>query len=326
MMKRYLPILLFALGTAPAFTQKDAAGCEDHPLISRFPDAVIEWCEVQEFNEYHIAVGPQTGYKQIDDWISLEGKVYRIYYSVKGGATVSEVYQNYRNSIQRAGFEVLARGLHPERNVKKEVGGNTWMGTAYARNPFPTNTGMKLFTGSSTSAGMGYLAGKLPRPTGDVYVVLAAYQYSSDETVVLLDIVEEAPLEDGKITVDADYIAREIEAHGKVALYGIQFDFDKAVVRPESKPNLEAIAGYLQDHPEVSLYIVGHTDMKGTIGYNIGLSERRAQATAEALVNGYGIAAPRLEARGVGPLAPRSNNTSEKGRQLNRRVELVRKL
>lgn len=325
-MKYYMILPLLVLISAPLFSQTDISDCEDHPLITRFPAAAIEWCQTQAFNEYHIATGPQTGYKNIDDWIDLEGKVHRIYYSIRSGATMSEVYQNYRNAIQRAGFDILAQGLHPERNVRKDVGGNTWMGTAYAKNPLPTGSGVKLFQGSSSSAGMGYVAGKLSRPGGNVYVTLAAYQYSSEETVVLLDIIEEAPLDDGKVTVDADYIAHEIEANGSVALYGIFFDFNKAEVKAESKSDLDAIAAYLKQHPDVRLYVVGHTDMKGSLTYNLALSERRAQAVVEALVENYGISGPRLEGRGIGPLAPKSTNASEEGRRQNRRVELVKRL
>jgi len=325
-MKKQLLPLFFLLSVLSSLAQNDAAGCEDHPLISRYPGAELAWCETMAFNEYHVAVGPQTGYRTIDDWVDLEGKVYRLYYRITDGATMSEVYQNYRNAIQRAGFEMIAQGLHPERNVGKEVGGNTWMGTAFARNPIPTGSGVKLFQGSPTSAGMGYVAGRLSRPTGDVYAVLAAYQYSSEETVVLLDLIEEAPLDDGKVTVDIDYLARELETKGAVALYGIYFDFDQAVVKPESAETLEVIADLLKRDAQLQLYVVGHTDMKGALDYNLSLSERRARAVVDKLVSDYGIAAGRLEGQGVGPLSPRSANTSDGGRSKNRRVELVRKM
>lgn len=325
MHKLIISTFLFAAAMS-AQAQKDAGNCEDHSLITRYPGAVITWCEAQNFGTYHIATGPQTGYKNIDEWLTVEGRIYRIYYEIKGRATMSEVFQNYRNSMERSGLKILAQGLHPGRNVKKEVGGNSWMGTAYAKNPFPTNSGVMLFHGASDSGGMGYAAGKLTRPSGNVYVILAAYQHRSDETVVLLDIVEEAPLDDGKVTVDADYIAREIEANGTVALYGIFFEFDKAVIQSQSKPDLDAIAGYLKKHPKSKLYIVGHTDMKGSLTYNLTLSEKRAQAVADALVSNYGIARERLDPKGVGPLSPRSQNRDEAGRKLNRRVELVIKL
>ncbi len=326
-MKQKLNLLFFGILLCQiSFAQDDLAGCEDHPLITRFPEAKIGWCETQEFMEYHVATGKYAGYRAIDKWIDVEGKVQRIYYVVKSGATMSEVYQNYRNSITRAGFDILAKGLHPQRNVSKEVGGKTWLEAAYLKNPIPTNTGVALLRGSATSGGAGYVAAKLERSTGNVYIVLTSYQFTTEETVVLLDIIEEAPLDDGKIEVDADYIAREIEMNGSVALYGIYFDFDKASIKPESKETLDAIAEYLKKHAKVSLYVVGHTDMKGTLVYNLELAEKRSKSVVEALVNDYQISRSRLEGQGVGPLSPKSNNTSEAGRKLNRRVELVRKI
>lgn len=316
-------LLLFF--TFNSFAQKDTPGSEDHPLITRYPGAYIDWYDVQKYMQYHIATGKYSGYRQIDKWVEAHGKVTRIYYVVKGEATLSEVFQNYQNSIQRAGFEMLAKGLYPQRNVGKEPGGGSWNATAFSKNPLPPNGKIKLFTGSSTSGGTAYLAGKLEAASGNTYVVLCGHQYSTDENVFQLDIIEEAPLDDGKIQVDPDYIAREIERNGTVSLYGILFDFDKTNIKPESKETLDIVAEYLQKNPSVELYIVGHTDMKGSLKYNLDLAKGRAESVVKALVNDYKIATSRLESQGVGPLAPKSNNASEDGQKLNRRVELVKK-
>lgn len=322
---RFSFVFLLLLAQTALMAQADKAGCEDHPLITRFPTSNIAWCETQNFSSYHVAVGKVTGYRTIDKWIDLEGKITRLYYTYQGSATMSEVYQNYRNAIQRAGFESLAQGFVPQRNVSKVVGGSGWIATAYSKNPVPTNSGVMLFHGTSSAGGKGYIAAKLARPTGDVYVVVTAYQHKTNEVVVLVDIIEEAALEDGKVSVDADYIAQQIEQNGTVALYGIYFDFDKATILPSSNTEMQAVADYLQQHPTVNLYIVGHTDMKGSLSYNIGLAEKRAQAVADKLVTEYKIDRARLEGKGVGPLSPASTNQTEAGRKLNRRVELVRK-
>ncbi|MEZ5041704.1 MAG: OmpA family protein [Saprospiraceae bacterium] len=318
--------LVLCLFTINGWAQSDKQGCEDHPLITRYPGFNISWCQEEAFSSYHLAVGKYFGYRAIDKWIDLEGKVTRIYYKHKGTVTMSEVYQNYRNAINRAGFESLAQGFFPQANVSKEVGGGTWIATAYSKNPVPTNSNVMLFHGTASAGGKGYIAAKLERPTGNVYVAIAVYQHTSEEVVALVDIVEEAPLEDHKISVDADYIAREIDQKGVVALYGIYFDFDKATIQASSEPELKAIADYLKQHADVNLYIVGHTDMKGSLSYNLSLAEKRAQAVADALVNNYNISRDRLEGKGVGPLSPKSNNLTEEGRQQNRRVELVRKV
>ncbi|WP_339752279.1 OmpA family protein [uncultured Marinobacter sp.] len=115
----------------------------------------------------------------------------------------------------------------------------------------------------------------------------------------------------------------DIDEYGRVVLDGIVFDFDKATLRPESKAALDAIAGYLNDNPEKSFYVVGHTDSKGSLAYNPKLSSDRALAVAEPLKEDYGIASDRLEPHGVGPLVPTFSNGSDAGREKNRRVELV---
>jgi OOP family OmpA-OmpF porin len=123
--------------------------------------------------------------------------------------------------------------------------------------------------------------------------------------------------------VDAEAMQNAIGESGKIALYGIYFDTDKAVVKPESKPTLEQIALLLERSPALSLIVVGHTDNQGGYDYNMNLSKRRADAVVQALTSQHGIAAARLRSAGVGFLAPAASNEDASGRQLNRRVELV---
>lgn len=321
---RHLLFFMLCLLLANVTQAQAAADCEDHPMISRYPGSSLIWCNAEDFQEYHIATGSVTGYRYIDQWTELEGKVYRYNYELADETkTMNEVYFNYRNALQRAGFEILAAGSDPNRTRRNEVGGTTWVGVAYIKNPLPQTSKSKLFKGSSSSGGYGHVAAKMARPDGDVYVVVTVYQQMSNLIVTQIDITEVAPLEDGKVEVDVDYLAREIATRGAVALYGIQFDFDQAVVKPASATELEVIANYLRTNPAVKLYVVGHTDDKGDLTYNMNLSMRRAQAVVDKLTGDYGIAADRLLAKGVGPLAPRATNTTDAGRGVNRRVELV---
>ena len=125
------------------------------------------------------------------------------------------------------------------------------------------------------------------------------------------------------VVVKADEMSKAIASTGKVALYGILFDTNKADIKPESKPALDEIATLLKAQPNLKLHIVGHTDNVGGLESNMALSRRRAEAVMAALKGDYGIAAPRLTANGVAYLAPVAVNTSEEGRAKNRRVELV---
>ena len=118
-------------------------------------------------------------------------------------------------------------------------------------------------------------------------------------------------------------MAEEISASGRVAIYGIYFDFDKADLKPESKPTLDEIAKLLNELPELELVVVGHTDNVGSLDHNMALSKQRAAAVAAALVQDYGIPAQRLTSWGIGYLSPVASNQTDDGRALNRRVELV---
>ena len=137
-----------------------------------------------------------------------------------------------------------------------------------------------------------------------------------------LTIVEKAIMKQ-EVVADPKALAGDIREKGKVAVYGIYFDTASAVIKPESEPTLKAIADMLKAESGLKLFVVGHTDWVGQLDYNMDLSGKRAQSVVEALVSKHGIAAGRLVAKGVGPLAPVSTNTTEEGRKLNRRVELV---
>jgi uncharacterized repeat protein (TIGR01451 family) len=102
----------------------------------------------------------------------------------------------------------------------------------------------------------------------------------------------------------------------------IHFEFDKATIRPESYPVLDDVAGVLRDNPQLNILIEGHTDSVGTVQYNQGLSQRRADAVKAYLVR-KGISADRLATEGRGELAPIASNDTPVGRAMNRRVEFL---
>jgi len=114
----------------------------------------------------------------------------------------------------------------------------------------------------------------------------------------------------------------DLEKTGRIVLY-INFDFNKATLKPDSKPTLAQVVKLLQDNPGFSISVNGHTDSVGTHDYNVDLSKRRAAAVVDALVAAH-IPRSRLTSDGFGPDQPIAPNATEKGRALNRRVELVK--
>lgn len=135
-------------------------------------------------------------------------------------------------------------------------------------------------------------------------------------------IIEKAVMEQN-IVADPKAMGDDIERTGRVAVYGIYFDTDSYKIKPESEPTLKAIADLLKTKTSLNVYVVGHTDMTGDFNHNMKLSENRATAVINALVNDYAISAKRLNAKGSGPLSPVSTNKTDEGKKLNRRVELV---
>jgi OOP family OmpA-OmpF porin len=100
----------------------------------------------------------------------------------------------------------------------------------------------------------------------------------------------------------------------------IQFDFDKATLKPSSNARLDQMVQILNEYPDYSLSIAGHTDSQGADDYNLRLSYDRA-ASARKYMLDKGIPAERIEARGYGETKPIADNKTKAGQALNRRVD-----
>jgi OOP family OmpA-OmpF porin len=105
-----------------------------------------------------------------------------------------------------------------------------------------------------------------------------------------------------------------------IAAYSQFFDHDKAVVKTEFLPRLEAAARIMKENPEIDIVIAGHTDGDGTDKYNQKLGQKRADAVKKVLVT-YGVEASRLTARSYGESRPVASNKTGDGKAQNRRVE-----
>ncbi len=154
--------------------------------------------------------------------------------------------------------------------------------------------------------------------------ILVQAQNSTSEGQTQLHVIEVKPIQQGLVTVDAASLGNDIARTGHVAVYGILFDTDKAVLKPESDPALKEVAKLLQQDAALKLHVVGHTDNQGGTAHNMDLSRQRAESVLKALTTQYKVAPARLDAQGVGPYAPVAPNDAEEGRARNRRVELVK--
>ena len=281
----------------------DAPGSKDHPLISRYPGSAISEYGQKDFDEYELGLSEVADGKY-GKAQHLEGKVTEIYYVLPEGKSALEIFRNYELGLKNGGFRELF-------TCAKTCGGSPPSG-ASLDDAFGNY-------GEDTR----YLAAKLGRAEGDVYVALWVYD-SGFDIKTFLTVVEAKPMETGLVTVNAAALASDITRTGHASVYGIYFDSGKADVKPESDAALEEIAKLLQQDPSLKLYVVGHTDNVGTLANNMDLSRRRATAVTQALVTKHGVVAARLSPQGDGPTAPVASNDSEEGRAKNRRVELVK--
>ncbi|MBK7377925.1 MAG: OmpA family protein [Ignavibacteriales bacterium] len=132
-------------------------------------------------------------------------------------------------------------------------------------------------------------------------------------------------METGMVKVTAEVFKSNILKDGHAAVYGIYFDTGKSVIKPESDETIKEIAALLKANSSMQVYIIGHTDNVGKLKDNMELSQKRAEAVVNELITKYKIPSANLEANGVGPLAPVATNDTEEGKELNRRVEIVKK-
>lgn len=145
---------------------------------------------------------------------------------------------------------------------------------------------------------------------------------SPPKAIVDLDD-EEAPREVVAETPGAMGIMAALDEQGRAALDDLVFDTGSSALAEGDYASLKEVAAWLDANPEGTIALVGHTDASGSLAANIALSERRAEAAAQALIDVYGADQSRVSAEGVGFLAPRAPNGTEEGRQKNRRVEVV---
>jgi outer membrane protein OmpA-like peptidoglycan-associated protein len=117
-----------------------------------------------------------------------------------------------------------------------------------------------------------------------------------------------------------DVILSKVGVGTKIVLKNIFFDYDKSTLRSESYPELARLQKLMVSYPDMRIEIGGHTDNHGSLKYNTQLSESRAKAVVDYLVNA-GINRSRMEYKGYAYLQPIDTNDTDEGRQQNRRVE-----
>lgn len=120
-----------------------------------------------------------------------------------------------------------------------------------------------------------------------------------------------------------DDMAAALTGQGHVVLADLVFETGAAALDPGNYSSLAELAAFLGAYPDIVIALVGHTDSIGDLSGNIALSRQRAESVRDRLVNTYGIDPQRVQADGMGYLAPIASNLTSAGREANRRVEAI---
>lgn len=320
--------MLLSVGAA---AQPEVAGAKDFPLIKRYEGSCLIGYDSRAFDAFKLLLGPlkigDNGQPAVDAVREVEGLHTRLLYLAPPQRSSLEVFRNYEADLAAKGFTVLFKC---SGEAECDSGGTALSGVLYPPTGALQNSELSQVA-LNVPGEPRYLAATLPRPEGVVSVSLYvavergnAFPETKDRVAVLLDVVEAKPMEAKMVTVDAATMAKDIATTGRVALYGLYFDTDKAELKPESAPSLAEIGKLLKGQPDLKVYIVGHTDNVGAFDYNMSLSQRRAKSVVDQLIQSYGIAPDRLKPAGAGTIAPVASNDDEAGRGKNRRVEIVK--
>ncbi|TDU66179.1 outer membrane protein OmpA-like peptidoglycan-associated protein [Prosthecobacter fusiformis] len=327
--------------TSPEFT-KDAPGSKDHPILKRIEGSVILKYATKKFDSHQVALGPvifDYAEQKTKEWkkIDAEGARTTLFYRAPADASTLECLRSYQADLKEKGFEILFEGYS---GGKPQEDGNT-LDNGYGRfvaGVYKTETdyGLQEYT-LPGSEDFRYTAMKKTGEggAGDVYVTIFAAAVTDSwkdpekgilagTVVARVDVIETQAMQNRMVMVKADEMEKQITTTGRVALYGIYFDTNKATLKPESDETLAEVQKLMSTDPGIKLLVVGHTDNVGEFEFNRDLSNRRAAAVVEALTSRYGISSQRLFPFGCSFASPAAPNATEDGRTKNRRVELVK--
>lgn len=313
MKKLSIFIALLWLTTATVvFAQRttDIEGAKDYALVSRFQGSVIQWYQNKNFDRYFMLSLKE---KQLQPY-EIDGKIERIQYASQPEHSVFEIAKSYENELKKAGFEILL--TLDKMNCGINLSETLYIGEFNGLNALTDRASLKPDFREGEFA---YLSAKKTIDAKDVYVV--AYVTSWDYPLITFDAIEVQKMEEGLVTVKN--LSSKLKESGHIAIYDIHFDTGKSEVKPESAASLNTIAEFLKANPGKHYFVVGHTDNVGDFDTNLRLSENRATAVINSLVNQFGVADGQLTAYGIGSLAPIATNETVEGKAKNRRVEIV---
>jgi outer membrane protein OmpA-like peptidoglycan-associated protein len=287
-------IVAAVLALAPpawaAWDEPNVPEAKEFRLLKFYPQARVMEYAVKDFDSEKMLTAYTKGDPDQPTFEEIEGRVTQYIYEHKPTTSTLEILRNYENVLKAKGFQAVVSGK----------------ATAYPA----------LELGNDIT--VGYY--RLEEPGGGtVWLHMEAwYNGGRDQPQSKLIVVETRPMEQ-KLQGNAAAMQTALAETGRVAVYGINFDFGKATLRPDSASVLGDVLALLNAEPGLRIGIEGHTDNVGQPAFNRKLSADRAASVKTWLV-ANGIDAGRLQTAGYGDTRPLADNRSDEGRAKNRRV------
>jgi OmpA-OmpF porin, OOP family len=241
----------------------------------------------------------------------LEGRVEKRSWRVGVGAgTTLQVLAPLRTQLKEAGYDILLDC------AARACGGFDFRFETEVIPAPDMYVAVRDYRFLSATKGDQALSLLVSRQSPDAYIQIIRVSPGSQEVA---PIVTQA----GAAVPTDQSFSDLLKQDGHAVLDGLEFKEGANTLQEEEAPGLQRLVDTLEADPDLRVILVGHTDNVGALEANIKLGKARAQAVRDLLVERYGIASDRVQAEGMGYLAPITTNDTAEGRDINRRVEVV---
>jgi outer membrane protein OmpA-like peptidoglycan-associated protein len=279
-------------------------GGSDVYMTKRLDDTYTNWSEPKN-------MGPEINSKGEDLFFNIPSTSEYAYYS-RGDQTNTDIYRAklpFYNSPQPY---VIVKGKLVDATTGQPIGAKI----IYER----LSDGKEMGIAQSNPETGEY---EIRLPAGELYGVRAEADghISENQNLDLRDFKTDGVVTHKDMSIKPIEVAK-VEPNATIRLNNIFFDFDRFSLRPESYPELNRVAEFMEEQPSIKVEIAGHTDNIGTPEYNFNLSKKRAESVSNYIIK-KGISRDRIAISPYGEGRPRDTNGTKEGRQNNRRVEFT---
>ena len=250
----------------------------------------------------------------------VEGAVQRGAWRIESpGLTAFQVMRPLREQLEAAGFDIVldcaakrCGGFDFRFAVETLPGPNMYVNIR----SFHYVTGLRETGGEITEA-----VSLFASTSATAAYVQLIHAGAEDATAPQVETTAEVPL--GEPLTEDSTLATRLGQKGFAVLRDLDFELGSTALGPGPFESLVQLAAFLDGRPELRVALVGHTDTVGGLQPNIEISRERARSVRTRLIEEFGVDAARLDAEGMGYLAPVASNLDPAGRDANRRVEVV---